>query len=61
MRKSGGWGKGLPNEMNMYKMGFKIPSCIQPCMLMERLSLCQHQDIIRRHLNDAQNSGGSHI
>lgn len=43
-----GGGKGPSNEMNMYRVGFEVVTCIQPCILARRLSLRHHQDIIRR-------------
>lgn len=60
VREWRGWGKSPSNEMNMYQMEFEVVTCIQPCILTERLSLCHHQDIIRC-LNDTQNPGDFHI
>lgn len=60
VREWRGWGKSPSNEMNMYQMEFEVVTCIQPCILTERLSLRHHQDIIRC-LNDTQNPGDFHI
>lgn len=50
------WGEGPSNEMNMYKVGFKVLTFIQPCILTELLSHRHRRDIIRC-LDDAQSPG----